>query len=94
MIMIDDVSLWSKLESTWYVYSILLILDEQHSRCQRLNGRRKSGSFSAGGGRHTAATPAHSPAMTTGLKRREHSVEIEAVLGFAGFGGFLTDPFN
>jgi len=24
--MIDDVTLWSKLESTWQVYSILLIL--------------------------------------------------------------------
>jgi len=26
IIMIDDVTLWSKLESTWYVYPILLIL--------------------------------------------------------------------
>ena len=35
IIIIDDVTLWSKLESTWLVYSILLIyfINGRYSRC-------------------------------------------------------------
>jgi len=33
IIMIDDVTLWSKLEATRHVYSILLILFDRYATC-------------------------------------------------------------
>ena len=64
IITIDDVTLWSKLESIWSVYSNLLILFHRRTifKMLTLEQSAESALLVPGGGRPTAPTP-----LTTGL---------------------------
>ena len=82
--MIDDVTLWSKLESTWEVYSIVLILFRRQMifKILTLEQSVEKCLLEAGGGRLAAPTPT----LATGLSScSNHSVNNKRLLLSAVF---------
>jgi len=76
--MIDDVTLWSKLEYTWQVYSIFLILFRRRTIFKMLALEQSAEPVAPGVGSSDRSDP---PSLATGLKSLQRFLGVESRWG-------------